>query len=207
MIRILGRLSSINVRKVLWTCHEIGLDYEREDWGRGFRPTASDEFMALNPHALVPVLIDGPTVLWESNTICRYLAASRGRDDLLPSAPAARAEVEKWMDWQATGPGQSSSYAFHALSRRTPGYDDPARIGESQANWTRHMTILDAYLAGRGAFIAGDAFSLADIVLGLMAQRWFLTPFDKPRLERLHAYYSGLCARPAFVGHGGAGVP
>jgi len=73
MLRVLGRVSSINVRKVLWTCDEIGLPFEREDWGLGFRSAQSPEFLALNPNGLVPVIVDEGFVLWESNTICRYL--------------------------------------------------------------------------------------------------------------------------------------
>jgi glutathione S-transferase len=64
-LKILGRTSSINVRKVLWTCQELGIDYVREDWGIGYTPTQSAEFMALDPNAQVPVLIDDHGVLWE----------------------------------------------------------------------------------------------------------------------------------------------
>ena len=90
MLRILGRASSINVRKVLWTCAELNLLYEREDWGTGFRSTASAEFIALNPNAMVPVLIDGDFVLWESNAICGYLATQYPLDELLPTATQYR---------------------------------------------------------------------------------------------------------------------
>ncbi|MEG1116955.1 MAG: glutathione S-transferase N-terminal domain-containing protein, partial [Janthinobacterium sp.] len=75
MLKILGKAASINVRKVLWTCEELDLPYEREDWGSGFRSTDDPAFLALNPNAMVPVLVDGDLVLWESNTICRYLCA------------------------------------------------------------------------------------------------------------------------------------
>ena len=92
-LKILGRASSINVRKVLWTCQELGIDYVREDWGIGFKPTQSAEFLALNPNAQVPVLIDDHGVLWESNTICRYLVSLYQRHDLLPLDPAPRARV------------------------------------------------------------------------------------------------------------------
>ena len=102
MLRVLGKASSINVRKVLWTCQELGLTLEREDWGSGFRSTQEPAFLALNPDGLVPVLIDGERVLWESNTICRYLVGREGCRDLLPQEPGARAAVEMWMDWQAT---------------------------------------------------------------------------------------------------------
>src|SRR6476661_2907882 len=99
MLRILGKASSINVRKVLWTCAELGLPFVREDWGAGFQPTQQADFLALNPNAMVPVLVDGAgsdaTVLWESNTICRYLANRYSQDGaLFPSEPAARARVE-----------------------------------------------------------------------------------------------------------------
>src|SRR5512138_3259760 len=101
MLQILGRPNSINVRKVLWLCEELALPYEHEpQWGTPDKPLRTPEFLALNPNALVPVIRDGAFVLWESNTICRYLAAREGRSDLLPTAPATRADVEKWMDWQ-----------------------------------------------------------------------------------------------------------
>ena len=119
-LKILGRTSSINVRKVLWTCAELSRDFEREDWGSGFRPTQDPAFLALNPNALVPVLIenegDGDFVLWESNTICRYLAAKAARDDLLPASPRDRAEVERWMDWQA---GELNNAWRYALDRKS----------------------------------------------------------------------------------------
>ncbi|HED1216955.1 TPA: glutathione S-transferase, partial [Enterobacter asburiae] len=102
MITILGKTTSINVRKVLWTCEEAGLEYQQEDYGSGFASTETDAFRALNPNAMVPVLIDDDFVLWESNAICRYLARKAGRHDLLPAEPQACANVERWMDWQAT---------------------------------------------------------------------------------------------------------
>ena len=117
MLKILGKASSINVRKVLWACDEVGKPFEREDWGSGHRDAAAPEFLALNPNGLVPVLIDGDLVLWESNTIIRYLAAAYGPGHLLPEAPRDRALVEKWMDWQATELNNAWRYAFQALVR------------------------------------------------------------------------------------------
>ncbi|POZ62975.1 glutathione S-transferase family protein [Chromobacterium alticapitis] len=204
MLRLLGRANSINVRKVLWTCHEIGLDYLREDWGRGFRPVSDPEFLALNPLAQIPTLVDGDTVLSESNAICRYLAAKHGRHDLLPADPAARARVERWMDWQAADLNPAWSYAFHGLSRRSPEHQDPARIAESVAAWSQQMRLLETQI-GDG-WILGDAFTLADLVLGVSVQRWLLTPFDKPALPRAEAYFERLRRRPAYVAHGGEGI-
>ena len=219
MLQIFGRATSINVRKVLWVCDEIGLPYTREDWGTGVdanaRSTQTPAFTALNPNALVPVLRDGDFVLWESNTICRYLAAQHGRSDLLPSSARERAVVEQWMDWQAGELNNAWRYAFQALVRLNPGYADPALTQASVDNWNRHMVMLeqrldarlDAQSARSAAFVAGSAFTLADVVLGLSTQRWLMTPMQRPELPAVMAYVDRLSQRPAFMRHARNGVP
>src|SRR5512143_2784286 len=202
MLKVLGKASSINVRKVLWTCVELGLPCEQEQWGSGFRSTETPEFKALNPNATVPVLVDGDLVLWESNAICRYLAAREQRFDLLPDDPAQRAVVEQWMDWQATELNNSWRYAFMGLVRQSPAHADRAAIAAGVAGWKRHMTILDAQLSRTGAHVTGDAFTLADIVLGLSTNRWFMTPMDRPRLPAVEAYHERLGERPGYRAHG-----
>lgn len=210
MLRLLGKASSINVRKVLWLCAEMDLPIEHEAWGSGFRDTTVPEFLALNPNAMVPVIVDGDFVLWESNTICRYLASSAGRSDLLPLAAAARARVEQWMDWQATELNNAWRYAFMALVRKSPAHTDAAAVDAGIAQWGRHMQILDAQLAKTGAYAAGPEFTLADIVLGLSTQRWMATPIDaakRPSLPAVQAYYERLSQRPPFLAHGRNGLP
>ncbi|ALK99743.1 glutathione S-transferase [Massilia sp. WF1] len=197
MLRILGKASSINVRKVLWTCAELEIPFNREDWGAGFQSTREAAFLALNPNAMVPVIVDGDTVLWESNAICRYLAGRYGGDAaLLPSAPAARARVEQWMDWQATELNNSWRYAFMALVRNRPAHADQGQVEHSIAQWNRHMGILEGQLANTGAFAAGTAFSLADIVLGLSVNRWLMTPMQRPAYPAIQAYVERLLQRP-----------
>lgn len=207
MLRILGKASSINVRKVLWTCAELGLRHEREDWGDGFQPTRQPEFLALNPNAMVPVLVDGDFVLWESNAICRYLASEYGDGTLLPAAPRQRAVVEQWMDWQATELNNAWRYAFMALVRQSPAHRDAAQIEASIANWHRHIAILDRRLQATGAFVAGDGFTLADVVLGLSVNRWLMTPMDRPEHPALAAYYARLGERAGFRAFCCNGVP
>ena len=206
-MRLLGRLSSINVRKAAWTCEETGLDFTQEDWGAGFRPTQDPGFLALNPFGLIPVLVDGDVVVRESNSICRYLAAKAGRHDLLPSDPAGRASVEQWMDWQATDLNGSWNYAFLALVRKNPAYADPAQIARSLAEWDRLMGLLDRHLEARGPYVTGKIFTLADIVLGLSAHRWRATPHDLPDRPAVTAWYDRLCERPAFRKYGPGGGP
>jgi glutathione S-transferase len=207
MLRILGKASSINVRKVLWTCAELGLVFEREDWGSGFASTRQPQFLALNPNAMVPVIVDDELVLWESNTICRYLAGRYGDGGLLARDPAARARVEQWMDWQATELNNSWRYAFMALVRNSAAHTDPAQIEHGIAQWNRHMGILDKQLDKTGAYAAGAHFTLADIVLGLSLNRWLMTPMPRPDYPALDAYLSRLMERPGFLEFGRNGTP
>lgn len=206
MLRILGKAASINVRKVLWTCAELGIGFEREDWGSGLRSTAEDSFHALNPNAMVPVIVDDGFVLWESNTICRYLC-NQAQSDLLPADVRERARVEQWMDWQATELNNAWRYAFMALVRRSPAHADPAQIAAGAANWNRHIGILERHLAANGPYAAGARFTLADVVLGLSVNRWMLTPIERPHMPAVLDYYERLGERPGFRAHGCNGAP
>lgn len=207
MLTILGKRSSINVRKVMWACDELTLAWRQEDWGSGFRDTRSPEFLALNPNAMVPVLRDGDFVLWESNSILRYLANRYDGEVLYPRAAHARARVDQWLDWQASDLNRSWSYAFMALVRKSPQHTDPVQVQASLDAWRGFMQVLDARLEKTGAFVAGAGFSLADIAVGLSVNRWFATPMDHPRMPAVMDYFARLKERPGFLLHGSNGVP
>lgn len=197
MLTILGRVTSINVRKALWALDELGLAYAREDWGLPLRDPRVPQFLALNPNGQVPVLIEGDFVLWESNAILIYLAERTGR--LLPAQIEQRALALQWLGWQAAELNPPWGYAVNALIRNTPGYDDEARIAESMTKWAAKMEILEARLGheqGNG-FVAGGDFSIADIALGLSVHRWMSIPRDKPTFPAISAYYDRLRGRPA----------
>ncbi|MGI9373913.1 MAG: glutathione S-transferase family protein, partial [Hyphomicrobiales bacterium] len=163
MLKVLGKTSSINVRKVLWACDELQLSYEVEEWGEGFGNTETEHYQALNPNGLVPTLIDGDFVLWESNTIIRYFAGEYGSGELLPRDSKSRALVEKWMDWQATEFNNSWRYAFQALVRKNPDFSNKNEIEASLGVWARHIGILDDQLVHTGGHVADAEFTLADI--------------------------------------------
>ncbi|CAN5234727.1 glutathione S-transferase [soil metagenome] len=207
MLRILGRPSSINVRKATWLCDELGLEFEQEAWGAGHRSTFEPAFTALNPNALVPVLVDGDFVLWESNTICRYLAAREGRTDWLPVEPQPRAQIEQWMDWQAGELNNAWRHAFLGLVRKFPAYLDPVAIEASVASWIKFMQVLDGQLQRTGAYVTGTTITTADIGIGLAVHRWFSTPIERPALTGVEQYYARLKERPAFLRHGANGEP
>lgn len=206
MLRILGRASSINVRKVLWACTEFDVPFEREDWGTGYQPTDTPQFLALNTNAMVPVVQDGDFTLWESNTIIRYLATRYGEAAFYPTEARARAGVDQWIDWQASDLNRSWSYAFMSLVRHSPAHQDPQALAEGCAQWSHYMHILDRQLALTGAYVAGGRFTLADIPIGLSVNRWFETPLEHPPLPAVRDYYERLSERPGFLAHGRNGM-
>ncbi len=196
MLRILGRVTSINVRKVLWAADEMGVGYEREDWGKPVRDPNVPEFLALNPNAQVPVIIDDGFVLWESHAVLRYLAAQQ-RSGLWPEDLRERALVDQWLSWQSTELNPAWSYVGRAKLRNEPPNPDPVRIDASIAAWTKMMRILDAHLAASDGFVANGRFSLADIVMALSTHRWLSVAFDKPVLPAVEVHYFATKARPA----------
>ncbi|MBK5530162.1 glutathione S-transferase [Pseudomonas sp. TH06] len=207
MLRILGKASSINVRKVLWTCAELQIPFEREDWGSGFKPTDTPEFLALNPCAMVPVIQDGDFTLWESNSIIRYLVSRYGGSPLYPTDPRTRARIDQWIDWQASELNRSWSYAFLSLVRQSPEHQDNVALANGIEQWSKNMQILNRQLELTGAYVSGDEFSLADIPVGLSVNRWFETPFKHPHLPAVSAYYDRLNQREGFRLYGRNGTP
>jgi glutathione S-transferase len=195
-LTVLGRVTSINVRKVLWAADEIGLDYVREDWGLPLRDPSAPEFLRLNPNAQVPVIIEGDFVLWESNAIIRYLAQQH-RSGLLPAGIRAQAVVEQWLGWQASDLNAVWGYAVNALIRKSPGFGDAARLKESTEKWNKRMLVLEDRLAATGSYAAGESFSLADIAIGLSVHRWVSAIFEKPSLPSVERYYEQLQQREA----------
>ena len=197
MLQVLGRETSINVRKVLWTADELGIAYEREDWGLPVRDPNDPEFLKLNPNAQVPVIIDGDFVLHESSAIMIYLCDRHDDTGLLPRETRARALVLQWLIWQQTELNAQWGYAVYALLRRDPGYTDQSRIEDSARRWGAKMRILENRLAETGRYVAGEAFTLADISLALSVRRWMAIPAEKPALPNVSRYYDALRARPA----------
>jgi len=207
MLTILGRTSSINVRKVLWLCDELALDYLREEWGDGFQSTHSPEFMALNPNAMVPVLKDDDLVIWESNAILRYLANAYGGEWLYPIHPQSRAPIDQWMDWQSTELNTSWRYAFMSLVRHTPAHQHPRLLAAACKGWSHTMSILNQQLEKTGRYVAGRNFTLADIPIGLAVNRWFETPLDHPDYPAVRHYYERLTERHGYTVWGRNGTP
>lgn len=196
MIKLWGRLSSINVQKVLWALEELGLAYERIDAGGAFGINDTPEYRAMNPNGLVPTIDDDGFVLWESNAIVRYLAAKSGEGPLWPADPARRASADRWMDWQNTEFSPSMRDVFVHLVRTPAERRDPDAIARSLQAGERFAGIADRHLAER-AYVAGDEFSVGDIAVGAAVHRWLNLPIEKQARPHLEHWYSGIRVRPA----------
>jgi len=199
MRRIWGRKSSINVMKVLWACEELGLEYERTDAGGAFGVTRTPEYLAMNPNALVPTLQEDDFTLWESNTILRYLGHSHGaKSGLWPQEPRARADVDRWMDWQLSSLAEPMRVVFSNLVRTPPEKRDMAAVEKARQVMAGRWAMLDQALAGR-SYVGGAAFTLGDIPVGCLVHRWFALPIERPAAPNLQAWYGRLRERPGYA--------
>jgi glutathione S-transferase len=194
MIRLLGRQTSGNVQKVIFLLEELRVPYVREDYGRQFGNTNTDAYRALNPNAKVPTLVDDDVVIWESNTILRYLAAKHAA--LAGSTPAERSQVERWMDWQLAA--VNPPYLAVFKDAKKPTNERSGDFAAQSADLVAQLKILDGYVAGR-AFIALDRFTLAEVALGPIVKRCLEFPIERPVLAELTRWQSAIDARPAFA--------
>jgi glutathione S-transferase len=196
-ITILSRRSSSSAQKVFWALEELGVDYRQIDAGRSFGVVDTPEYLAKNPNGLVPTLetSDG-FVLWESNAIVRYLAASHGAGSLWPEDPAARALTDRWMDWADTTAKPAINPLFSKLVMRW----EPSTEAEIAADIERSDKVLKrlAGVIGGQRYIAGDTLTIGDIPLGMILNRWFQLPIERPALPAVESYYARLSERPAY---------
>ena len=191
MIELLGRATSGNVQKVIFALEELGLPYERKDYGRQFENTTTAQYAALNPMKKVPTLVDGDTVVWQSNTILRYLANKTG-GALYPADAAQRSQVERWMDWLLAELNPAYLAGFRDSKKA-----DGERAPDTATNLGNELALLEERLA-KSAWVAGTQFSLADIALGPIIKRCIGFPLGLPAMPRTQAWIAALQKRPAF---------
>ncbi|TMQ02552.1 MAG: glutathione S-transferase [Deltaproteobacteria bacterium] len=199
MLKIWGRLSSINVRKVVFAAQELGLPFERIDAGAAFGIVQTPEYLARNPNGLVPVLEDDQVQLWESNVIVRYLCARHAPDTLYPLALPARFDAERWMDWQQTTLNPAGRVAFMQWIRTPADRRDPDAIARSVAATEALFAVLDHHLSRR-PFMAGDRLTMADLPIACEVHRWINLPQPRTPRPHLDRWYAGMQARPASRG-------
>jgi glutathione S-transferase len=200
-MKIWGRLSSINVRKVVWAAQEAATPFTRVDAGADYGIVKTPDYQQMNPNALVPTLQHGALILWESNVIVRYLATLCPASTLLPSDTATRFLAEQWMDWQQTTFSRAGREAFIQLIRTPAEQRRDDLVAQSAAATAPLLQVIDRHLANQ-RFMAGDDFSMADIPLGCEMHRWFGLPLahDLAATPHLHRWYAALRERAASRG-------
>jgi glutathione S-transferase len=200
MLKIWGRTSSLNVQKVLWCCVELGVPFERVDWGGSFGGNDDPSYRAMNPHGRVPTIKDGERIVWESNTVIRYLCATRGSGGLYPSDAAGRSEIERWMDWQLAALNPAMTTLLIGYYRTPPKERNLVSLENARKQAIENWTLIDRWLEGRD-YLTGSAFTLADVGNGILVHRWHSYPIERPTLPRLKAWYDRLAERDGFKQH------
>jgi len=200
MLKIWGRTNSINVQKVLWAVNELDVPYERVDAGMEFGVVDEPFYRRMNPNGRVPTIDDEGFVLWESNAIVRYLSAKHGAGTLWPTDLTHRADSDRWMDWASTTLGPPITPVFWGLIRTPPEKRNGKAIEEGAKTLNAAFEVLEQSLEGRD-YVAGAAFTMGDIPVGVYVYRWSALPIDRPPLPEVEAYFRRLQQRAAFRQH------
>ncbi|MBY0254180.1 MAG: glutathione S-transferase family protein [Methylobacterium organophilum] len=205
-MKLLGRADSSNVRKVLWGLEELRIAFEREDRGGPFGGTDTEEYLSLNPTGLVPTLIDGETVVWESNTILRYLGERSGPTVFSGQDAGARARISRWMDWQLSALNPPLSQLFTQLVRTPMERRDQAAVRSALDAAHAQLEILARSLRS-DAFLFGHEVTAADVALGVMLHRYFSLVSEPKAGAQVTRYHEALAARPGFTKYVAIGKP
>ena len=200
MLKVWGRVNSINVQKVLWALDELKVPFERIDAGMAFGVVSEPFYKKMNPNARVPTIDDDGLILWESNAIVRYLAAKHGAGSLWPSDPRQRADADRWMDWASNHVSPAMTPVFWGLIRTSADKRNMAQIEAGAEATAQQFQVLEQSLEDR-PYVAGKSFTMGDIVVGVNLYRWLALDVKRPRLPRIEAYYERLKQRPPFQKH------
>lgn len=199
MIEFWGRKNAYNVQKVSWMLAELGLDYQHHDVGSNPGDLQTPEMLALNPHARVPLIRDDGAVIWESNSIVRYLAARYGGAELYPPDPFQRSLAERWMDWELSKLQPDFIELFWGYYRTPADARNMAQVEAAAQRCASHFELLDQHLRQQ-PYLAGDSFSVGDIPCAVCLYRYFEMGFDVPKPDYVMQWYQRLCQRDAYRG-------
>jgi glutathione S-transferase len=199
MIKIWGRNTSSNVQKAMWAVAELGLEHTRIDVGGAFGKNREPAYLAMNPNGLVPTLEeDDGFLLWESNSVVRYLAGKHDKTGALePKDAKQRALASQWMDWQLSVIGPAITPVFWGLIRTPPEKRDANAIAAGKEKTIAAAKMMDAQL-GKTAFLAGPNFSYGDIPVGVMIYRYMQLIPERPPTPNLDRWYGAISNRKAF---------
>ena len=197
MLKVWGRRSAYNVQKVLWALGELGLPYEHIEVGGMFGQLGTPEFLAMNPHGRIPVISDGGTIIWESNTIIRYLGAKYGIGSLWSENPVERSLADRWMDWELACLQPDFLALFWGFFRAPLEQRDQTAIQSTLVRCEKHFRQLDSHL-GKQPYLAGDRFTMGDIPCATSLYRYYEMGVPVPSLPNVMTWYERLMKRQAY---------
>jgi glutathione S-transferase len=182
---------SPNGRKVEAVISHLGLRVEvryRDLFNGELR---GPEYLAINPNAKVPALVDGDFKLWESAAIMQYLADQAGDNSLFPRDPRTRADITRWQCWEGLYFNAAmGTLAFETVAkpRHDAGPPDAGLVAQACATLSRFAPVLDHHLAGR-KYLVGEHLTLADYSLAALEPYVTLVPFDFTPYRYIHQYF------------------
>lgn len=198
MLILWGRETSINVKKILWTLEELELTFEHKNVGGAYGGLTSPQYLELNPNGLIPTLQDGDLVLWESNTIIRYLAAEYGKSGLWIENCGKRALNERWMDW-STGTfwDPFKDMLFHSV-RLSPEKRDPKILATAVVCFEQGLAILEEELK-KQPYLSSPILGTGDIAAGVFIYYYYGLDIQRnKKFPHVEAWYQRLQTHQAY---------
>lgn len=179
---------------------ELGIPFELVYVDRKVSAQKSPEYLQLNPNGLMPVLVDGDLVLYETAAICLHLADRNPQAGLAPAlGTPERAHLYKWLAWLSNTMQPTTTIFFYPERWADDG--DTAAAAKLKAQAERKIGAmldqLEAQLAHGKHWLLGEQYSLVD-PYAMMLCRWTRS-FKRPArsLTRLGPYLNRVLARPA----------
>ncbi len=202
MIKVWGRKTSSNVQVVLWCLAELGLEFDRVDAGIHYGVVNTPEYLAMNPNATVPTIIDGDNPpMWESAAINRYLARQYASAPFWPADPVEQAHVDQWAEWAKLNFGLNFSVpVFWKVVRTAKSKQDPEAIASAVVKLNGIAQIADRQLASH-QYLTGNNFTVADVMFGHLLYRYYTIDIERTGLPNIARYYEDLQTRPAYREH------
>jgi glutathione S-transferase len=209
-LKLWGRPTSGRTQKVLWTLEEIGLKFDfilaSATMGPGghvlkgntpFGIVDTPEYRAMNPNGRVPTIDDDGFVLWESNSIVRYLAMQYAPDLLYGNDIRTFASASRWLDWENNELLPPQHEMVMHLIRLPEAQRDPRALAKARQAFQNRLRIAEEQL-GRTRHICGERFTYGDIPLGIRVHRWHVLGLAAGTFPNVDRWYAEIAARPAF---------
>ncbi len=182
---------SPNGRKVEAVISYLGLevDVRHRDLANG--ELRGPDYLAINPNAKVPTLVDGDFSLWETTAIMQYLCEKAGDSALFPRSPRLRADITRWQCWEGLYFNAAlGTLAFEtvAKARLHLGHPDASLIEQARATLSRFAPVLDGHLDGR-KYLVDERLTLADYSMATFESYTDRVPFDFTPYRHIQSYF------------------